>query len=132
MGQGCEAGGCGVSCNGGCACWADADNPNDCHCSCSPPRSQLREEKYSLYFDSLDKEIDLFTKDFPFIELAHIFEKITPYRLSIPTRSLNTNVTVRITRVPLGEVLKDIGFFIHESSEDCEGGCGKGDFRPTT
>ncbi|WP_257131346.1 hypothetical protein [Bacillus toyonensis] len=44
---------------------------------------------------------------------------------------MNTRVTVRVTKVPLEEVLKDIGLFTldEQECEDC--GCGKGDYSPS-
>ncbi|MDR6224944.1 hypothetical protein [Desmospora profundinema] len=128
----CQAGNCSIHCPGGCGCISESENPDRCNCFCSDPIFRWNGDLDTV---ELETVVNLYTKDFPLKELALVFERITPYHISIPAKRLDTYVTVRISNTALGEILEEIGLHIFEEKEedpDCpDCGCGKGDYKPT-
>jgi hypothetical protein len=104
----CGVDDCGISCDSGCACMADAAG---CECWCEnislPPLAKLKVRA------ARDPEayVDFTASEMPLTRLAEMFDDLFPGQILIPAGKLNETVTTdgALRRIKLADLVEHVG-----------------------
>lgn len=106
----CQAGDCGISCEGECICFASTKNPSDCECSCEattlPPVAVSAFRRYAADPEAL---IDVQASDVPLLRIAEWFEDLFPQQILVPASQISNRITTTATGIKVGDFIKDVG-----------------------
>jgi hypothetical protein len=103
----CQAGDCGISCEGECICFASTENPSDCDCSCDGPiLVAIALRNYAAYPNAL---IDVHAVDMPLIRVAEWFEDLFPEQILVPASKVHTRININVKATKVADFIKDIG-----------------------
>lgn len=103
----CNAGDCGISCEGECICFASTENPSDCECFCDAPPIVV--SAFRRYAANPEALIDMMAADMPLIRVAQWFEYLFPEQILVPVAKLQTRVTTSFTGIRVNDLIKHVG-----------------------